>query len=264
MKRPLHTILALAALGLCLACGGNPNGLPMAEVLKTDSIGCEINDSHGSVHVSADFAQVPIIAEWMSEQLNGTYEGDYLDGDAMMKFYANELKQSLLDEQEEDIDDEYYEAHASELTSEIHFKKECETEKFVTYTATTYFYAGGAHGSTLSDGQTFRKQDGRRIGSDIFQNLYSDELQGMMKDGLRAYFEVETDEQLQECFLNPDHIYLVPFPQQPPIFVADGIRFVYQQYEIAAYAYGLPTFTLPYDRVRPLLNVTGLRLLPED
>lgn len=37
----------------------------------------------------------------------------------------------------------------------------------------------------------------------------------------------------------------IPFPKYEPYYTEDGVCFIYQQYEIACYAAGRPTFTLP-------------------
>lgn len=261
MKTLQQIMIALAAVTLCVACQWGDNVLPMADILKTDSVGFKIDDAKGLYQISADFTKTPAVAEWMSEMLGGTYEGDYLDGEEMMTYYTNEHKDNILKDCAVDIDDEAYEEHASEFSFEAQFKKGYETPRFVTYDLTESVYCGGAHGSYLIQGQTFRKADGRRITWDILKDQYSDEFQGIMKDGLKEYFEADSDEKLQEFFLNPDHIYLVPLPQQPPLFKEDGVHFVYQQYEIAAYAFGLPSFVVSYDRIRPFLNVTGQRLI---
>ena len=34
---------------------------------------------------------------------------------------------------------------------------------------------------------------------------------------------------------------------------ADGLKFIYQQYEVTAYVDGMPEFTLTYDEVAPYL-----------
>ncbi|MBP5137098.1 MAG: DUF3298 domain-containing protein, partial [Paludibacteraceae bacterium] len=41
----------------------------------------------------------------------------------------------------------------------------------------------------------------------------------------------------------------------------DGLVFIYGQYEIAAYVYGMPQFTIPYSRLEPLLKEEVLELL---
>jgi hypothetical protein len=50
-------------------------------------------------------------------------------------------------------------------------------------------------------------------------------------------------------------------PQCPPIFTEEGILFLYNQYEIAPYALGLPQFVLTWEKVMPYLNVTAKRMI---
>ena len=46
---------------------------------------------------------------------------------------------------------------------------------------------------------------------------------------------------------------LIPLPQWAPMPTADGLKFIYQQYEVTAYVDGMPEFTLTYDEVAPYL-----------
>jgi hypothetical protein len=82
-----------------------------------------------------------------------------------------------------------------------------------------------------------------------------------MKKGLKKYFEVNTDEELENC-LSLEHTYLLPLPANPPLFIKEGVSITYQQYEIAPYAAGLPSFILPYNEAKSLMNTTGKNLLP--
>ncbi|MBO6068986.1 MAG: DUF3298 domain-containing protein, partial [Bacteroidales bacterium] len=59
-------------------------------------------------------------------------------------------------------------------------------------------------------------------------------------------------------FLDGDTI---PFPVWTPSPTEDGLCFTYQQYEIAAYAMGMPSFVIPYDKVKPYLTPEALDLL---
>lgn len=47
---------------------------------------------------------------------------------------------------------------------------------------------------------------------------------------------------------------VVPFPAWTPYPSEDGLVFTYQQYEIAAYAAGMPEFTIPYADILPYLT----------
>jgi len=82
-----------------------------------------------------------------------------------------------------------------------------------------------------------------------------------MTDGLKKYFEVGTDEELSEHLLIDLKTGLLPPPETNPVFGKDGVTFTYQQYEIAAYAYGMPSVTVPYAAIRPYLSATAASLL---
>ena len=57
---------------------------------------------------------------------------------------------------------------------------------------------------------------------------------------------------MEACLLDVQ-VYNIPLPKNPPYFTQDGLTFVYQQYEIAPYAAGMPTFSIPYDVAKGLL-----------
>lgn len=131
-----------------------------------------------------------------------------------------------------------------------------QTDKYVVFSSNDYVYMGGAHGGTTGLGSlTFSKETGKQIESFLLpESLYA--LQPYMKKGLMEYFAEEEnfsseEEMMENLFIEGDEI---PFPAFNPFPSEDGLVFVYQQYEIASYAAGMPSFTLPYDVVRPYLT----------
>lgn len=150
-----------------------------------------------------------------------------------------------------------------------------ETDTYVTYLSNYEGYQGGAHGAATSAGQTFRKSDGLRIGYDtefdvesetfktkdqtLFSQPQSPELAKLIKEGVRSYFSDDmgsavSDNQLKEGLISVSDIDKIPLPTNPPYFTANGLTFVYQQYEIAPYAAGMINFDIPYDKVLPFLT----------
>ena len=51
-----------------------------------------------------------------------------------------------------------------------------------------------------------------------------------------------------------DDINNIPRPQFAPYLTPRGMVFTYQQYEIAAYAAGLPSFIVPYEKISSFLK----------
>ena len=107
---------------------------------------------------------------------------------------------------------------------------------------------------------SFDRRTGKRLDTGIFKNLKSKELRNEILRGLREYFEVKTNEELNENLLGVDYKH-IPMPSVAPYFMKDGLVFIYGQYEIAAYVYGMPQFTIPYSRLEPLLKEEVLELV---
>ena len=231
------------------------------------------NDKSGEYKIVVDFPTggnpilVNAIREYISESLGisyagemennmqGSYDGDLSNGQKMIDYYFDlkykEFKKAhdlMAENMTGDVP-----TFASE--TEIHFLY--ETDKFVTYEMKKYEDMGGAHGGTFISGMTFRKSDGRRVEWDLFTKS----MQDVIKKGLKKYFEVNTDEELENS-LSLENTYMLPLPATPPVFTKEGVLFTYQQYEIAAYAAGLPSFIVPYDEAKSLMNTTGKNLLP--
>lgn len=108
-----------------------------------------------------------------------------------------------------------------------------------------YEYTGGAHGSTIRSSDSWALKRGRRLRlSDIFPNdkSYREEvisliivdIEGNKNKGDMDYFE-DYEDLVRENF-KADQFYLTD----------EGIVIYFQQYDIAPYAYGLPTFLIPY------------------
>ena len=53
----------------------------------------------------------------------------------------------------------------------------------------------------------------------------------------------------------------LPLPATDPWLTKKGVSFIYQQYEIAPYAAGMPSFVLAYDDIRPYLTEDAAKML---
>ncbi len=251
-----------------------PTEKSQTDKLTTKKIAKSLKNDAGEFDLTIDFPEggnatlVNAIREYISESLGstygggeedtkqGSYSGDLADGDKMADYYFdlkvkefqamyNEMKQVGMPE-------------IPELASSTKITKDYETDKVVTFLFKSYENAGGAHGGSVGSGMSFRKSDGRRIGWELFT---ATGMQSVIRNGLKEYFEVKTDEELEGC-LTLNDTFFIPMPVTPPLFGKDGIIVTYQQYEIAAYAAGMPSFTIPYDKAKGMMNQTGKNLLP--
>ena len=217
-----------------------------------------LQGAHGTIKIEADFPEsgnffvLNNIREWMSEQMGGTYEGDMENAAKMFDHY----KKATLSDFQENIIPDMLDIKDVECYKDMKFKKLQETDRYVTYLYTQEGFTGGAHGWYLMQGQTFRKSDGRRIDYDIFRTESLDELADLVKDNIFSqYFESDAKE--MENLLAMENNDYFPLPQAAPIFREDGVEFVYQQYEIACYAAGMPACVISYDLLEPFFTQAG-------
>ncbi|MDE7165539.1 MAG: DUF3298 and DUF4163 domain-containing protein [Bacteroidaceae bacterium] len=224
-------------------------------------------EKQDSVKLSIDFPDYTdkrvneAIAEQMSEAIGGTYEGSYADPDSLITHYTTNFRKEIEAIRQELA--EYDMPSDWAYTQDLLIKKGYETDRLVTFTFREYNYSGGAHGSNKAYGMTFRKSDGRRMGTDVLNQTVNDEGWIEMRiNGLMKYFDVKNEKDLTACLLGLE-VYEIPAPSAQPYFTEEGLTFIYQQYEIAPYAAGMPSYTIPYDQLESYLNVTGRRLLAE-
>ncbi len=280
MKTSLLLSVIIAAASLSAKSCDNAKPMETAEqtVVSSDSLvvkplSAALQDSTGNYGLNIAWPEknksyslvANAISEWMSEQLGGTYEGSLQDGDSLLHHYFNATLDRNKERYHEFIGDigGNLDDFRPTFFDSISITKDSEGANWVTFNYMNEVYLGGAHGSHIVMGQTFRKSDGRRIGWELFKDRDLDPFQKLIKDGLKEYFEVKTDDQLAEFLQNDASIYHIPMPQCPPLFTEKGVLFVYNQYEIAAYAAGLPSFEVEYAKLLPFLNVTGKRLIKE-
>ena len=185
--------------------------------------------------------------------------------------YAGEGMTRMVNEVTQMAEDGWAMGYYNEYTASV----ELQTNKYVTYVENYDIYTGGAHGSHIVTGLTFRKSDGCLMGWKILDLNKKAEIIALIKEELRDYFAFSeedgplTDEQLYEqlqLWDNPDTPeneleYGVPLPYTPPYVSREGLAFVYQQYEIACYAAGLPSFIISFDKIRDFLSPEGRELL---
>lgn len=195
------------------------------------------------------------VQEWISEQLGSTYQGSFAKGKSMLKYYVDKQMKVL---------DAWENGMPGEITYDVRIRKIYETDLLVTYQYEMEGYFGGAHGARAVQGVTFRKVDGRRMDWSIFLPDKSWEVRKLITQTIQKdYFEIEDDKEFHDALLIGEYEDILPRPQTCPVYVKDGLSIIYQQYEVAPYAAGMPSCILPYETVKPLLSVTGQLLLPE-
>ena len=196
------------------------------------------------------------IREWIDDELficsqsvldsihtqPAVYEREDLDGQKVVDFYGKEILHNLPYLEESGIQSEYI----------LRISTIYETDKFVTYQVEkNIYFSGSAHGVNPIYGVTFRKSDGKMFDKNIVMTIP----QEVIKRELSGYFGPK--ENVEDVLFSPN----IEMPKTEPFFTEDGLMFIYQQYEIAPYAYGHPQFILPYDEVEKYLTPSARNLI---
>lgn len=267
---------ALFALCLCLltafaGCKGKTaqhSGTADTVATVTDSV--VVQNGLGSFRYVAEVPREnqplrDLVVEWISEVLGGYYQGS-ADSIAPVLRLAKDSAMAQVKANVGMLRTEDADTPAGSSGCSYIFRKISDGADYVTWAGDGYtYFEGSAHGTAPCCGQTFRKHDGRRIGWEVLRTDYDAQLQKLMREGLKQALGMKTDEELKQALLNEDDFEVLPLPQCPPLFTREGVKFVYQQYEIMPYALGRPEFTLSYDRLRPYMKTTALRLMaPKD
>ena len=214
-----------------------------------------------------------------SKPLIAKYNGDEKDAKSMLDYYCKAVSKLLNSQAKEDYDErvKYWEEDTT-ITEEqrkefkesvtpwdysMDVTKTSEDSTFVVFNDTEYAYIGGAHGGVFGwGGITFRFSDGSIVKDFLKDNVLKD-MQPLLKKGLKEYFnenadeKITTDQQLMEQLMLPEESKgLIPLPAWTPSpdEKGKGLVFTYQQYEIACYAVGMPSFVLSWDELKPFLK----------
>ena len=253
-------------------------GIKVALPVAKDSVSQVIRDSLVNIVSNS-------IRSYQGSQMEDTkpliakYNGDEKDAKSVFDYYSKEVSKMLNSQAKDDYDErvKYWEEDST-LTAEqrkefkenitpwdytMEVTKTFEDSTYVVFNDMEYAYIGGAHGGVFGFGAlTFRFSDGSKVDGFLKDNVVKN-MQPLLKKGLKEYFnenaddKITTDQQLMENLqLSGETNNLIPLPAWMPCPDKDGkgLVFTYQQYEIACYAVGMPSFVLSWDELKPFLK----------
>ena len=293
MLRKIFAVgLAVVAAVACRPSGGKD--------LKTETLNYEESAAHADLSMKVELpvygqsaagdriraalvevmdAQLSHIGSYEEERLFPEFEGDRSKTESLVTYYHDKALESIGRLSQEDYDERVASIEENDgLTDgqrkefidqmpgweyEFNLLKSRETDQYVVFLSQDYVYLGGAHGGvTGRGGLTFGKKDGVLVDK-MLDPASLDAIQPLLRKGLTKYFSDEDMEITQEELDN--YLFLetgvVPFPAWTPYPSEEGLVFTYQQYEIAAYAAGMPEFTVPYADILPYLTPEAKALL---
>lgn len=293
MKKRIFPIV-VTALTVTLMAGFKMNNKPTTnsnnsisacqaedDTLITDSVVFRKTTKEADVHIYVDWPeeQSPVkeaIANCVEECFKNyfitaiygnpdakipQYQAKQQNAQALVIFYGEENVKAILKKYQNNI--------AEGMTTDVPYindisiKRTTETNKYVTYTAMTYLYLGGAHGSTLSRSFNFSKLTNKKIDKTIDTTKVK-ELQPLLRKGLLQYFSEAGEQKITKNELKG---YLliegdqIPLPVTQPILTPEGLSFIYGQYEIAPYAMGMPSFVVPYKEIQKYMTKEAKELI---
>lgn len=294
MKYTFFKSIAVAAVAIVVCACQTEQG-----PIKTETFSFADSTAYATVAVSAELpasykgvsAQITnILHQAIDEHLSRVtayegqrfftpFDGDLSDHNAFVGYYFSEVMKLISGLSEQDAEErasyiEEDESLTAERKAEImeHFptweyeyalKKIEDTPRYVVFESQDYIYMGGAHGGVGGGGcLTFCKKDGSYVDSIIDRDA-EEEMQPLLEEGLLSYFsdagEQATSEDLRGLLLlEGDQI---PLPAWQPYPTKDGLVFTYQQYEIAPYAAGMPSFVISFDKVAPFVTPEARQVL---
>ena len=273
MYAPL-AVVAVGGMALSLfSCGNSANKADsdsMEESFAVDSVsyvdslrvgGCLATCTLAADYpVSGNEALVKNVRGWIAEKMSyssavspDSQSSKVFDGIADGKIFLDSVGTYLLGQAKVDFDD--FVKRGFDISYEYMFcvREAYKTDTYVTFSSNNYVYLGGAHGGTSVSDAVFSLKTGEQFGWNMFVADSLPALKEIIKNDLMTeYFKSKDAEDFRDALLvNPDTL---PLPSSSPYFLADGVHFVYQQYEIAPYAAGMPGCVVPYSRVMDMFT----------
>ena len=292
MRKIFAVGLAVLAAAACRPSGGKD--------LQTETLNYEDSKAHADLSIKVELpvygqgaaadriraslvevmdGQLSHIGSYEEERLFPAFEGDFSKTESLVMYYRDKALEAIGQLSQEDYDervnsieenDGLTDGQRKEILADMpgweydfSLLKDRETDRYVVFLSQDYVYLGGAHGGvTGRGGLTFGKKDGVLVDK-MLDPACLDAIQPLLRKGLTKYFSDEDMEITQEELDN--YLFLetgvVPFPAWTPYPSEEGLVFTYQQYEIAAYAAGMPEFTVPYADILPYLTPEAKALL---
>lgn len=264
----MKNFLYIPAIAIAIAsCNTQKTGQPITTdpISATDSI--TVGDSRASVSIAGQYpSSHDMLADsmrlWIATTINHTasYTSEDIttlspamiaDGQKLIDTCAD----SLMTQARRDFIDLQDNGFNTTYEYDVTFGISYTSPGIATCYCTSYGYQGGAHGGTSAVNASFRRSDGLILDYD---NTFTPQGIAELIDILREeiwtqYFEPDCPDcdMADVLLINPLELEL---PSALPHFGPDGITFTYQQYEIAPYAAGMPSCTIPYDTLRPLMH----------
>lgn len=247
------------------------NSVKSPDAIATEEI--QFSDSSKAFSCVANL-NLPVVTDEVTQNIRETLESAMKEHLGDMGYIDKPVKFNSLDFQEffnfydsvatEDYDERHEDMENPEPWEfEINLDKMTETEKYVIFDSNDHVYYGGAHGGRIGLGAlTFDLSDGSLVSPTIDPNC-TRKIQDILLEGLEGYFESigYNLKGMELLAVLETRRGLIPLPKLTPYPTDEGMVFTYEEYEIAWYAAGRPTFTVPYEKISEFLTEKAKNIL---
>lgn len=211
-------------------------------------------------YVAGELARLFLPTMQEEDEPAAVFKGAKEDGKALVDFYGK-LNFGYLKSQYAELKD----LGIAGLSYDLSIRKTGETDRYLTYETSCYVFLGGAHGSAVCYPVNIVRSTGRVLAATV-DTLKQKALQPILRRGVKEYISKAENRKIKDRDLQNmlfvEH-GIIPLPATVPVLTPEGLRFVYQQYEIGPYALGMVEFTVPYADVKSCLTKEAAELALE-
>lgn len=211
-------------------------------------------------YVAGELARLFLPTMQEEDEPAAVFKGTKEDGKALVDFYGK-LNFGYLKSQYAELKD----FGIAGLSYDLSIRKTGETDRYLTYETSCYVFLGGAHGSAVCYPVNIVRSTGKVLAATV-DTLKQKALQPILRRGVKEYISKAENRKIKDRDLQNmlfvEH-GIIPLPATVPVLTPEGLRFVYQQYEIGPYALGMVEFTVPYADVKSCLTKEAAELALE-
>lgn len=211
-------------------------------------------------YVAGELARLFLPTMQEEDEPATVFKGAKEDGKALVDFYGK-LNFGYLKSQYAELKD----FGIAGLSYDLSIRKTGETDRYLTYETSCYVFLGGAHGSAVCYPVNIVRSTGKVLAATV-DTLKQKALQPILRRGVKEYISKAENRKIKDRDLQNmlfvEH-GIIPLPATVPVLTPEGLRFVYQQYEIGPYALGMVEFTVPYADVKSCLTKEAAELALE-
>ncbi len=166
------------------------------------------------------------------------------------QLYQESIEQTL-EGYEESESDWVYRSEWQDDLSPLKKWKDCWV-----FVRNMWMYEGGAHGMGNTQFITYNTVENKVLGfSDFFKPQSEEEIKHLLNQHIKKELGMEEEENLQSLNVQNNGFLVDELPYTPNFYPSDkGITFLYNPYEVKAYAYGSYEITLSWEELGSVLK----------